>query len=92
LYWAYILECRDGTLYTGWTNNLKKRTEIHNKGLGAKYTRTRYPVALKYFEEFSTKSEAMQREYIIKQLSRTAKLDLIALHAESIKKNQGEEN
>lgn len=82
MYWVYILECRDSTLYTGWTNDLKKRTERHNKGLGAKYTRTRYPVVLKYSEECATKSEAMQREYIIKQLSRTEKLELIASYAD----------
>lgn len=82
MYWTYIVECRDGTLYTGWTNDLKKRTARHNKGLGAKYTRTRYPVVLKYSEEYLTKSEAMQREYEIKQLSRTEKLELIASYAD----------
>lgn len=82
MYWAYIVECRDGTLYTGWTNDLVKRISRHNKGLGAKYTRTRYPVALKYSEECATKSEAMQREYSIKQLVRAEKLKLIELYTE----------
>ncbi len=75
--YVYIVKCKDGTLYTGWTTNIEKRIEKHNKGQGAKYTRTRYPVVLKYFEEFATKEEAMRREYSIKQLSRKAKLKLI---------------
>lgn len=75
--YTYMVECSDGTLYTGWTNNIEKRIEIHNKGKGAKYTRSRLPVELKYYETFTTKREAMQREYQIKQLSRQDKLKLI---------------
>lgn len=75
--YVYIVKCKDGTLYTGWTTNIEKRLEKHNKGLGAKYTRTRYPVVLKYFEEFVTKEEALKRECYIKQLSRAKKLILI---------------
>lgn len=86
MYWAYIVECRDGTLYTGWTNDLLKRIGRHNKGNGAKYTSTRYPVVLKYCEECATKSQAMQREYSIKQLTRAKKLDLIALYTEKQRK------
>lgn len=75
--YVYIVECKDGTLYTGWTTNIEKRIEQHNKGKGAKYTKTRYPVTLKYFEEFRTKEEALKREYAIKQLTRKEKLELI---------------
>ncbi|BFL44763.1 GIY-YIG nuclease family protein [Lactonifactor longoviformis] len=79
--YTYILRCEDGTLYTGWTNNLEKRVADHNAGKGAKYTRTRRPVELVYVEEFSTKEEAMSREYAIKRLKRTDKLKL--LHAKN---------
>lgn len=75
--YTYIVKCSDETLYTGWTNNLKKRLEAHNSGKGAKYTKTRCPVELVYFEEYDTKQEAMKREYAIKQLSRQKKLALI---------------
>lgn len=75
--YVYIAECRDGTLYTGWTTHLEKRMEEHNRGKGAKYTRSRRPVKLVYFECFDTKEEALRREYAIKQLSRRQKLDLI---------------
>jgi len=74
---VYILECSDGTRYTGWTNNLEKRIEDHNSGKGAKYTRGRLPVTLKYHEVFSTKEEAMKREYAIKKLKREKKIELI---------------
>ena len=75
--YTYMVECSDGTLYTGWTNNLEKRIKAHNDGKGAKYTKTRLPVRLIYYEEFLTKEEAMQREYRIKCLTRTEKLSLI---------------
>lgn len=60
--YTYIVRCADGTLYTGWTNDLKKRIKAHNSGKGAKYTKTRRPVELVYFEHFATKEEAMSRE------------------------------
>ena len=75
--YTYILTCRDGTLYTGWTNDLEKRLRIHNEGKGAKYTKSRRPVVLAYFEEFNTKKEAMRREWEIKQMDRQQKLELI---------------
>ena len=75
--YTYILKCRDNSLYTGWTNNLKKRIASHNVGTGAKYTKVRRPVELVYYEEFQTKEEAMKREYAIKQLSRKEKEALI---------------
>ena len=74
---TYILKCSDGTLYTGWTNDLKKRLKAHNDGRGAKYTKTRRPVSLAYYECFATKEEAMRREYEIKHLSRKGKEQLI---------------
>ncbi|WP_414042089.1 GIY-YIG nuclease family protein [Macrococcus animalis] len=76
-HFIYILECSDGTLYTGYTNNLEKRLETHNASKGAKYTRMRLPVRLVYEEHFDTKSAAMQREYAIKQLTRQQKIKLI---------------
>ena len=75
--YTYIVECVDGTLYTGWTNNIEKRLEAHNAGRGAKYTKTRRPVELVYMELFETKEEAMSREYAIKHLSREEKKKLI---------------
>lgn len=75
--YVYILECRDGTLYTGWTNHLEKRIEAHNQGKGAKYTKGRGPVKLVYSECYATKKEALRREYAIKQMSRKEKAALI---------------
>ena len=75
--YVYILKCSDNTLYTGYTVNLVKRLEVHNRGMGAKYTRGRLPVELVYEEVFETKSEAMKREYQIKKMSKTEKLKLI---------------
>lgn len=75
--YTYIVRCADGTLYTGWTNDLKKRIKAHNAGKGAKYTKTRRPVELVYFEHFATKEEAMSREYHIKQLKHAQKQALI---------------
>ena len=75
--YTYIVKCNDGTLYTGWTNNLEKRIKDHNEGKGAKYTKARLPVELVYYETFETKEEAMSREYAIKRLSRREKEELI---------------
>ena len=71
--YTYIVECKDGTLYTGWTTDLERRMKAHNSGKGAKYTRSRLPVVLRYYESFETKQEAMRREYEIKQLTRKEK-------------------
>lgn len=76
--YTYMLLCADGTLYTGWTNDLKKRVKAHNSGKGAKYTRPRRPVKLVYYEEFPTKEEAMRREVAIKKLERKEKEKLIS--------------
>lgn len=75
--YTYILKCSDNTLYTGWTNDLEKRLKAHNSGKGAKYTKTRLPVEIVYYESFEDKIDAMKREYAIKQLSRKEKLELI---------------
>lgn len=76
-HYIYIVRCKDGTLYTGYTNNVQARIEKHNAGKGAKYTKTRHPVVLVYQEGYETKSEAMKREYEIKTFTRTQKLQLI---------------
>lgn len=76
--YTYILRCADGTLYTGWTNDLEQRLRAHNAGTGSKYTRVRRPVELVYFEEHSTKEQAMSREWHIKRLTREEKQKLIA--------------
>ena len=75
--YVYILRCGDGSLYTGWTNDLKKRVATHAAGLGGKYTRSHLPVELVYQEQFETRQEAMRREVQIKNLTREQKLALI---------------
>ena len=74
---VYILRCGDGSLYTGCTNDLSRRLAAHRKGKGAKYTRSRLPVALAYREETADKSAALRREAAIKRLSRREKLALV---------------
>ena len=74
---VYILRCSDGTLYTGWTNDLEKRMKAHAAGKGGKYTRARLPVELVYTERFETAQEARSREWHLKQLTRAQKLRLI---------------
>ena len=82
--YVYILRCNDDSLYTGWTNNLEKRIKAHSDGKGAKYTRCRLPVELVYWEQYEEKSQALKREYAIKQLTRKQKQQLIgrSVHAE----------
>lgn len=75
--YVYMLRCRDGSLYTGWTNDLEKRLKAHNSGVASKYTRTRLPAELVYFEEWESKEAAMSREWHIKRLTREEKLKLI---------------
>lgn len=78
MYYVYILLCSDNTLYTGYTDNLKKRIKRHNEGKGAKYTRGRKPCKLVYYETFQTKSEAMSREWYIKhKMTKKDKTELI---------------
>ena len=75
--YTYIIKCADSTLYTGWTNDLNRRFEMHCKGKGAKYTRTHHPLRIAYFEEFEDRIQAMKREYEIKQFSHLQKEKLI---------------
>ncbi|WP_058990641.1 GIY-YIG nuclease family protein [Anaerococcus rubeinfantis] len=75
---VYMLRCSDGSLYTGWTNNLKNRLEKHNKGLGAKYTRARRPCNMVFFIEVSDKKRAMQIEYRIKRLNKKYKENIVS--------------
>ena len=75
--YMYILECCDKTLYTGWTNDLEKLMKAHNAGTASKYTRSRLPVKLCYWEAFETRQEAMSREAAVKRMTRAEKLKLI---------------
>lgn len=75
--YTYLLQCADGSIYCGWTNRLEARVQAHNLGKGAKYTKSRRPVRLVYYEVFATKQEAMRREWALKQLTRAEKLKLI---------------
>lgn len=75
---VYILECADGSLYTGYTTDLERRVREHNEGTGAKYTRGRTPVELRYHERYDSQSAAMSREYEIKQFSRAKKDRLLS--------------
>jgi len=77
MYYVYILECADNTLYAGYTNDLDNRIKVHNQGKGAKYTRVRLPVKLVYSEIRDNKSDALKREYQIKQMTRKQKEKLI---------------
>jgi putative endonuclease len=79
-YFVYILECNDKTLYTGYTTDIAKRVEAHNAGkTGAKYTKARRPVKLKYSEKHKTLSSALKREHALKKLSRKEKLELFKI-------------
>lgn len=82
-HYVYIVECADGTYYTGWTNDLAGRIRQHNLGKGAKYTRGRIPVVLRYTEVFETKSEALRREREIKSYPRAKKIELIGRLSQS---------
>ena len=77
-FYAYMLRCADGTLYSGYTNDLEHRLAVHNSGKGAKYTRARLPVQLVYYEGFCSKRDAMRREAKLKSLTRAEKEQLIA--------------
>lgn len=76
-YYAYILECADKTLYSGYTTDPERRLKMHNAGTAARYTRSRRPVKMVYREEFTDKSSALKREAALKKLSRAEKLALI---------------
>jgi len=74
--YCYIVECADGTYYTGWAVDPEKRVDVHNKGRGAKYTKTRRPVKLVYVEEQPDRSTALKRERAIKKMTREKKQKL----------------
>ena len=74
---VYIIECSDGSLYTGITNDLDRRITAHNDGRGAKYTKSRRPVRLRYSEPAADRKNASQREYAIKSLRKAEKMRLI---------------
>lgn len=76
--YVYLLRCRDGSFYAGWSTDPARREKVHNSGRGAKYTRSRLPVELVYRETCEDKSAALTREYQLKQLTHTQKLQLIA--------------
>lgn len=76
-FYCYIVECADGTYYTGWAIDPQRRLVVHNKGLGAKYTKTRLPVKLVYIEELPDMKSAMKREIAIKKMTRLRKHKLI---------------
>lgn len=76
-HYIYIVECKDGSLYTGYARDVAQRVAVHNAGRGAKYTKNRRPVTLRYQETYETKSEALKREHAIKRLTRAQKLKLI---------------
>jgi putative endonuclease len=78
VFYCYILECSDGSFYTGWTTDPERRLSQHNRGTGARYTRSRRPVQLVYLEELPDKGAALKRERAIKALPRTKKQKLIA--------------
>lgn len=75
--YCYIVECADGTYYTGWTTDPERRVKMHNKGVGAKYTMMRLPVKLVYVEEQTDRKTAMNRERAIKKMTREGKRKLI---------------
>lgn len=76
---VYILECRDGTFYTGITGDIRNRVTAHNEGRGAKYTKGRGPVLLLYSEKVQGRSEALKREMEIKKMSRSEKMGLMGI-------------
>ena len=78
MFFVYMLKCKDGSFYTGITNNLKKRLGNHRNGTGSKYVRSRLPFELVYSEEVQNKSQALKRELKIKALSRKEKINLIS--------------
>lgn len=78
MHYVYVLECADGSFYTGYTTDVERRVREHDAGEGAKYTRGRTPVELRHTESYESKSAAMSREYEIKQFSRVEKERLVA--------------
>ena len=86
---CYIVECADGTFYTGWAIDPEKRVAVHNQGRGAKYTRMRLPVKLVYVEEQADRTSAMKRERAIKKMKREGKMRLIVGGKKGRRRKQG---
>jgi putative endonuclease len=82
-YWVYILRCKDGTYYTGYTSNLEKRIALHNSGNGAKYVKYKLPAELVYAKEYRYYKSALNEEKRIKQLKREQKSELVRSYAEN---------
>jgi putative endonuclease len=76
-HYFYVLTCRDGSFYGGYTNNLERRLRLHNEGKGAKYTRGRGPVELTFYKEYDNKTDALRAEYYFKRLSRKKKIEFL---------------
>jgi predicted GIY-YIG superfamily endonuclease len=85
---VYMLRCCDGSLYTGYTDDVERRLSVHQRGKGAKYTRSRLPVELAYCEELPDKSAALRREVAIKRLTRQQKLLLVQEYIEERRKRE----
>ena len=88
MHYFYVLECADGSFYAGYTNNIEKRVHTHNEGKGAKYTRARRPVVLRYYEEYETKTEAMQAEYRLTQLRRYEKERIVQMGGNGVEESK----
>jgi putative endonuclease len=82
-YWIYIIQCRDGTYYTGYTNDLERRIALHNRGYGAKYLRGKLPVRLVYAKEYRYYKNALRRERTIKKMTRKQKERLVRTYNEN---------
>ncbi len=82
-FFVYIVQCKDGTFYTGYTQNLEERVSLHNSGHGAKYLRGRLPVKLVYTKEYRYYKNALSAERRIKKLTREQKLNLVSIYAEN---------
>ena len=89
--YCYIVECSDGTYYTGWTTDPERRVKQHNKGVGAKYTSTRRPVKLVYLEPQPNRTDAMRRELAIKKMNRIQKSKLVEKYGEVVEVGKHED-
>jgi len=85
---VYLLRCRDGSLYAGWSTDPSRREKVHNSGRGAKYTRSRLPVELVYCERCADKNEGLRREYELKQMTHAQKLRLIESEQNELRKGE----
>ena len=88
--YTYMLECSDGSYYTGWTNDLRKRVRTHRAGKGGRYTRSRLPVRLVYYEIFYERRDAQSREVFLRQLSHAEKKALSEAFSGDLKEYAGE--